>query len=651
MSIQNYETVSPALHYYDVRDQLKRHVYGRSEQAFAAGESARDAIRTTKDLQKRQAFVRKTFINALGGLPENSPSLNPRITGTIQQEGFRIEKVIFESRPKVYVTANLYIPDNRTTPSGAVLFLCGHGYEGKAFPEYQTECRTLVKIGLVVLAVDPLGQGERMGYYEPSLNDTTVRWGSYEHDYIGNQCMPLGAPLARYFLHDAIRAMDYLCSRKEIVDPSRVGVTGSSGGGTQTCMMMIADTRVAAAVPGKFVTSRHAYQMAGGVQDWEQIWPGVTAAGIDHEDFLLMMAPKPVRVQSVQYDYFPIEGTRRTVERCRRFWELCKKPDLLSMVEDVSIHDQGSAVLARSEAEFFARHLLGVNSRASLEGTAPIDPALLRCTQSGQVRGELPKAKFVFDENQDCLKTIQKKLKILSPAQRREKGLAWLKKQVLAHRQPCDLNLRIYAQDAAVALNFQAGFWWSQTGIFNHAFIFRDYQFSGRPLPVTLALWDQGTKNLKLHESWIRQTCRAGRAVMVLDVTAVGGIRPNSINFAPPEDRDGTNRKMNDDLIWLGDSLAAMRVWDVLRACDVIKIWPGLDKTDIQFYAHGLQGIYAQLAAGLDPRVRKIEVTDGIGSIAGWVARRHYDMAGAFDLVIPGILNHLDLADLKEAEK
>jgi cephalosporin-C deacetylase-like acetyl esterase len=647
MTIQSYEMISPVLYYYDLRDQLKRHVYERSEQAFAVGDAVRDSIKTTKDLLKRQAFVRKAFIEAIGRLPENSSSLNSKITGTIQEKEFRIEKVIFESRPGAYVTANLYIPDDRTLPGGSVLFLCGHGYEAKGFPQYQTECRTLVKAGLVVLIMDPLGQGERMGYYEPALKRTTVRWGSYEHDFVGSQCLPLGDSLARYFLHDAIRGFDYLCSRSEIVDPSRIGVTGSSGGGTQTCMMMICDQRIAAAVPGKFVTSRHTYMMAGGVQDCEQIWPGVTAAGIDHEDFLLMMAPKPVRVQAVKYDYFPIEGTRRTVERCRRFWELYKKTEHLDMVEDASIHDCGSTVLNRSEAEFFAKHLLGTHFHMSEEGTAPIDPSILWCTKSGQVRSELPKVRFVFEENQSRLKLIQKELKKVPKNQLKKKGLAWLKKTVFAHRQPCDLNLRLYAGDTSNALILQAGFWWSQIGIFNHAFIFRDYRFNEKTLPLTLAVWDHGTQRLKAHESWIHQTCQSGRAVMVLDVTGVGAIKPNLINYAIPEDRDGTIRKMNDDLILLGDSLAAIRVYDVLRALDVIKFWPGLDTGDVQFYAHGLQGIYAQLAARLDDRVRKIEVTDGIRSIAEWVASRHYDMSGTFDLAIPGMLNHLDLTDLK----
>ncbi|NLC67670.1 MAG: hypothetical protein GX754_02555 [Clostridiaceae bacterium] len=272
--------------FYDFKDLLKNFVYKRSDEAFARGDAGHDAIKTREDLERRAAYMREKFIEALGGLPPGDTPLNPKITGRIDCDGFRIEKVIFESRPRTYVTANMYIPGGITAPRGAVLFLCGHHEQAKHADEYQVVCRYLVKAGLVVLAQDPIGQGERLSYYDKETGKTRVAWGVREHDYAGCQCWPMGDCIARYFVHDAMRGIDYLCTRPE-VDPSRIGVTGNSGGGTQTSLMMMCDPRIAAAAPATFLMNCQANMYTGIPQDSEQLWPGLTAIGFDHEDILI----------------------------------------------------------------------------------------------------------------------------------------------------------------------------------------------------------------------------------------------------------------------------------------------------------------------------------------------------------------------------
>lgn len=255
MSFTDLELSSANNGSHIMKDQLQRLVYGRSEAAFAVGDASRDAITTAGPLEKRKVLIRKTFMDSIGGLPPMDAPLNARTIGVFQEVRFRIEKVIFESRPGALVTANLYIPDGVKKPTGAVLFVCGHHQQAKQVDEYQIVCRHLVAAGLIVFAQDPIGQGERFSYYEKALKSTTVNWGSAEHDYAGAQCVLLGDSIARYFVHDAMRGLDYLASRPE-VDPKRIGVTGNSGGGLQTCMMMMADPRIAAAAPGTFVMNR-----------------------------------------------------------------------------------------------------------------------------------------------------------------------------------------------------------------------------------------------------------------------------------------------------------------------------------------------------------------------------------------------------------
>lgn len=646
MTLEEMERSSPGDWFYNVRDQLKDHVYRRSERAFDAGDAARDQITTRAALEERQRELRRFFVAALGGLPSMDTPLAPRTVGQIEGDGFRVEKVVYESRPRHYVTANLYLPDGAgTAPRGAVLFLCGHHREAKHVPEYQIVCQYLVQAGLVVLAQDPPGQGERLAYHEPGRDLSGVRWGTGEHDHVGAQCLPLGDSLARYFLHDAMRGVDYLRSRPE-VDPDRIGVTGNSGGGTQTSLLMLADPRIAAAAPATFIMSRRTYLQAGGAQDAEQIWPGFSARGYDHEDILLAMAPRPVRVLAVTSDFFPIEGTRRTVERCRRLWELCGRAEALDLVEDDSTHAFTPA-LARAAAQFFVRHLLQAGTfRPDDARIHPFEPARLWCTESGQVRGEIADAAFVPDANQERLREIEARHAREPAPVRRESALSWLREKVHRERRPCDLNPRFYAGGEAEGLTVQRCLWWSQEGVFSHGCAFRERDRADEVLPVTLALWDGGTTRLAAHGDWIRATCAGGRAALVLDVSGAGALLPRSLSAAPPEGFYGVVHKLATDLLFLDDDLPSLRTWDVLRTLDMIAAWPGMDAADIVVYAHGRHGLYGQLAAALDSRIRRIAVAEGLGSFAAWVRAREYDTDDIYSIVSPGVLRHFDLPEL-----
>lgn len=645
MGIEDLQGCSPNTYYYYVRDQLQRLVYGRSEEAFALGDADRDALRTASDLEARKSRMRELFIESLGGLPSSDAPLNPRIVGAIECDGFRIEKIIFESRPKAFVTANLYVPEGITTPRGAVLFLCGHHMQAKHQPEYQNVCRHLVQTGLVVMAQDPVGQGERFSYWDSDFKSMTVNWGTLEHDYAGSQCLAAGDALGRYFVHDAMRGVDYLCTRTE-VDPARIGVTGNSGGGTQSCLLMVCDPRIAAAAPGTFVMNRRSYMYTGGAQDAEQIWPRMTAFGFDHEDVLLMMCPKPVRVLAVKHDFFPIEGTRRSVERVKRMWEICGQPSDIDLIEDDTDH-WFTPKLATAAAEFFSHHLLGEKYTPDSSKVQPLEPQQIWCTESGQVRGEIEGARFVFEENLDRLAEVREQRESVPDGEREATARAWLKERVFKDRRPCDQNPRRYSSGQTDDLNMQAWLWWSQEGIWNNAFIFRDARFEGRELPVTIAVWDGGTTQLQAHETWIGETCASGRAVMVLDTSGVGQLVPNPLNASPIHGFYGVLHKFNDDLIWLDDCIASLRTYDVTRAVDAAPLIPGVTADGVRMYAHGRQGVYARLAAFLDERIAGIEVVDGMGSYADWAGSRHYDSEDIRSIVFPGILQHFDLPDLE----
>ena len=397
--------------------QLKDHVYERSRRFFAAGDAQRDAIGTVDAVRQRQQDIRRLVIEGIGGLPSAGTPLNPRVTGTVEGDGFRIEKIIFESRPRHYVTANLYLPLNR--PAGrtaAVLFLSGHHNTAKVvagIPERLPDARAG---GTDRARAGSGGAGRAVELLRAGDAENPVGIGTRDHDYAGAQARFLGDTLARYMLHDAMRGIDYLISRPE-VDPTKIGVTGNSGGGTQTSLVMLADPRVAAAAPATFIMNRETYQRTGQPQDAEQVWPGFTGAGFDHEDILLAMAPKPVCVLAVTSDFFPIEGTRRTVTRARRIWELSGRGAALELVEDDSTHAY-TPKLARAAARFFAQHLLGRTVDLAGFEPKPFPPEQLHSTKSGQVRAEFADAEFVFDLTAARLKEVEAARAALTAADR-----------------------------------------------------------------------------------------------------------------------------------------------------------------------------------------------------------------------------------------
>lgn len=640
--LENYR-----LNYYNVKDQLKDWVYSRSVKAFDQGDRIRDAIQTREQLEKHTKAVREQFIASLGGLPPMDTPLSPEIAGEVVLKGFSIRKIVFQSRPRHYVTGHLYVPDSIASPRGAVLFLSGHEREGKQAPMYQKVCRQLVRSGLIVFAIDPIGQGERLSYYDPARGESTVRWGTYEHDYTGFQCWALGDSLAKYFVHDAMRAIDYLSSLPE-VDPGRIGVTGNSGGGLQTAMVMLCDPRIAAAAPATFIMNRRSYLYSGQAQDAEQIWPNLSAYGVDHEDLIMAMVPRPVQILAVQYDFFPIEGTRQTVERTRRYWELYGKTDHIQLVEDSSIH-QYTAKLAQAASDFFAEHLLGKGNSflaSAVDTGHTLNSSELNCTSSGQVKADYPDAEFVYELNKQRLLAFEQKRSLPSREEQSRKAVEWLRAQVMAGRLSCDLNPRLVPLENLDELTVHSAFWWSQQGLFNHAFLFRSVNCSRPTAPVTIGLWDGGTSRLQGRLNWIRDNCSQGRQVMVLDVTGTGALQPNPVNGRPLTANGGTLHKLMTDLLWLGDSMAAVRVYDVIRAMDMAQwLMEGQDTT-IPFYACGKSGMYALLAKALDPRLSDLETDGSLESLGEWVQARHYDIHDRTGLILPGMLQYFDLPDI-----
>ena len=185
----------------------------------AEGERKMDAavarLRSAADVARWQRRVRRKLHEILGDFPKRTP-LRPRLAGRLERGDAIIEKVILESQPRYYVTANLYIPRGRGLPAPGVLVPCGHAAPGKGARLYREAGLGLAKKGYVALVYDPTGQGERSECYDPVKRRHVVHREVPQHHWTGKPCFLTGMTLAGYRTWDGLRCIDYLCSRREV---------------------------------------------------------------------------------------------------------------------------------------------------------------------------------------------------------------------------------------------------------------------------------------------------------------------------------------------------------------------------------------------------------------------------------------------------
>jgi len=271
-----------------------------------------NVIRSRQDAEKYQARVRHAISRAFAPLPKRTP-LNAVTTGVIKRPGYSIEKVRFESRPGCVVTANLYLPEKRPRPLPAILVGCGHALNGKAHVGYQAACQRLVQAGFATLIYDPFSQGERN---QPFHNNCVLA-----HSHLGKRLELVGEFFGTWRLWDSRCALDYLLSRPE-VDPTRIGMTGNSGGGTETTWLWPQDNRIKMAAPSCFLTTfRHNLENEL-PSDAEQYPPGILGAGLELADFFIARAPDPVMLIAQKYDFFDRRGFQEICAEVKKFYRL-----------------------------------------------------------------------------------------------------------------------------------------------------------------------------------------------------------------------------------------------------------------------------------------------------------------------------------------
>jgi dienelactone hydrolase len=587
------------------------------------------AIRTPADANARKVIVRAKLNELIGGLPTYNGPLNPRITGRLQTETHTIEKVIFESLPGFYITANLYRP---TQPGRypAVLVPSGHTQEGK--PETQIVAANLAAKGFIALAYDPIGQGEREQTYLPQLGRALSGGGGNEHLELGARNLLIGQSVARYFIFDAKRAVDYLVSRPD-VDPDRIGVTGCSGGGAIATYVGVFEPRVKAAAPGCFINSFRTL-FTGPTADSEMSFPSFLASGLDMADFFEVAAPLPWLMMATTEDYFTPPGARAVYTEASRWYELYGASDRIRFFVGTGPH--GTPRDSREEIyRWMIRWLTDGKGDPHDQPVKLYTNLELQVTQSGNVDGE-PGSRKLYQIIADEFH-----------ARRQKRGvpelLAELRRLGVPSNGPAPSTVATAKTDGADFRTEELRFD-TEPGVAVSAKLYLPgggsarkaavVMFEEKRLPVPLYV-QRSQSTAALAEA----LARAGQIVMELDPRD----SPAATDGRPFLGDWLTNERA--DLV--GRNLAAMRAHDLLVAVDLLAARPDIDAGSIRGYARGVKGIWLLLAAAVDPRLSKI-----------WLDRTPWSLAAAleapltnhlFDAMIPRFALHWDFRDLVDA--
>jgi len=605
------------------QDPLLRWMDQIAQQQLDGRDRGITEIHTITDAESRKRLVHEKLFEILGGLPDYNGPLNVRITGRVQSENYVIEKVIFESAPGFFVTANLYRP-NRPGRFPAVLLQSGHTQEGK--PEPQRVAVNLALKGFVALTFDPLGQGEREQTYERQVDRPLAGWSVNEHIQAGAQSLLIGESVARFFIWDAKRAIDYLLSRPE-VDSASLGAVGCSGGGALTTFVGALDPRVKAVATACFINS-YRQLFAGPDPDSEMSPPHLLSSGLDMADYVELSAPKPWLILATDRDYFTPSGARIVYEEARHWYDLYGAPDKLRFFVGPGPH--GTPLETREAIyEWMIRWLKDGHGDSHEQPVKLYTNHELLVTRSGHVQHEPGSRKLyqlILDEfrAKKRQKTIPellielRRLKVPSEGSAPEvivsevvDGLEGRREQVKFESEPgVEISGRLYIPK------------------------------SGGRKPAALLIAD------KMSSYWIPSTtslaeriAKTGRIVLELEPRD----SPTQDDHRPYVGNWLANARADQ----IGRNLPSMRAHDILRGVDVLAARSDVDPGSIRAAARGVSGIWLLLAAATDTRIGKV-----------WLDRTPYSLraalgnsmnTGLFDAVIPGFALHWDLEDLRKA--
>src|SRR6516164_3098982 len=627
------QTADPRGLYRDYARCLPDFLSDLSAAAYKLRNTEIARMTTSTAIRVRQQWVREAFWRLVGGMPERTP-LNPRTVGSFDRVGYRLEKVVYESQPGFHVAANLYIPTTDNPPYPGVLFQMGHSTNGKASVAYQQCCQGLARLGYVVLAFDPMGQGERI-YYPGSLPSRSRLGADEEHTYPGRQMILKGITSTRLQTWDSMRSLDYLASHS-LVDPQRLAATGQSGGGTTTMLLAAVDDRLAAAAPCCANTENVAcanFIPPGSTDDAEQDLIASGPVGFDRWDLLYPLAPKPLLVLVSNRDFFGtyspnyIASGTEEFRKLRAVYETLGHADRLAWYGSPLPHGLSYAMRLQIYS-WFGRWLKDDSRPVTVEPeTAPERDSTLHVSESGSVvrsfRGETP---FTLIRRHAVRKRPVDLATLLGVEEPGPEGRA------------TTLATSPFRHTRVEALEFH-----SAPKVWVPAWLFLSEKSDPKqPLVIVLEPSGRGAPSEGALSSRLAEQ---GCAACAPDLRGLGDATPE---FGRGAARHGREHHNEEHYSWsaliLGKPLLGQRVTDLLAVIRGLRARPGLTGRRLVIAARGTATVPAQCAAALDQSVDVLYLAGGLSSFRSIAETENY--AYPFSNFVPHWLEHTDLPEL-----
>ncbi|PYU96071.1 MAG: hypothetical protein DMG08_03225 [Acidobacteria bacterium] len=590
-------------------------------------------LTTTAAIRDRQRWVRKTFWKLVGGTPERTP-LNARTVGSFEREGYRIEKVVYESQPRFFVPANLYVPTSGRPPFPGVLFQMGHATDGKAYDLYQRCCQGLAKLGYVVLAFDPMGQGERT-YYPAEEPFRTRLNADEEHTAPGRQMLLFGDTSTRMQVWDGIRSLDYLASHP-MVDGSRLASTGQSGGGTTTMLLACVDDRLAAAAivcPNTENVACANFNPPGSTDDAEQNFIGSGPIGFDRWDLLYPLAPKPLLVLVSDKDFFGTYSSNyitsgwEEFQKLRKIYETMGRGDRISWNSTPLPH--GLAYAMRLQIYSWLGRWLKGEARAVEEEpqVSPEPETTLFVTASGSVVQSLQsETPFSLNKKRE-VGAIPVKLEELLGVERPASAV-----------RAATLGRTRFRRTEIEAIEVP-----SAPRVWIPAWLFRPKE-TDRSKPVVVVLEPAARGQWHEGETYDR-VATAGCVVCAPDLRGAGDLTPE---FSRGAARYARSHNSEEEYAWasliLGKPLLGQRVTDILALVQALRARVDLAGRPLILAAKGMMTVPAIFAASLETSIGALHLAGGLISFRALVDAENY--VHPFGNFVTNLLNHTDLPRL-----
>ena len=539
--------------------------------------------------ERRRQYMEMMGLDNLAPYGQRPP-LNVTVTGVVEREKYRIEKLYFESAPKLFVPANLYIPKGLTAPAPAVLYVCGHAAQQKS--HYQGHPRRFAELGFVCLLIETLEGEEGRGNHHGLYQEGWFHWFSRGYTPAGVETL------------NGIRGVDLLVERKE-VDPKRIGVTGVSGGGCYSWWVAAADERIKISAPVCGTSTLNSYIYDRTIDsNCDCMW-WINTYQWDLADVGALIAPRPLFIVDSDRDvHFTVAGTRQVAQQLKQFYTLLGAPQNVGWFTAPGAHSYHPA--SRTAVfSWFVKHLQGKNIPPEQIGDVDERPEDQETDESLKVYVNGP-------PEGNRVKTIQDNFIKLAepPAIANADDLQKTRAAVVAGLRR--KSFRAFP-DAPPALNLHIEHEYevpNLKGAFFHFAAEEGWRLRGnlhvadtitKPAPAVVGLRAPG-------DSFSRNDWDGGATAVFLRPLQTPWVKVSI------ELRGTGENAWNESLEWhirraapwAGTTLASMWVYDTLRALACVRRLPQVDGRQVALAARGQMGAVALYAALLDGHVSTV---------------------------------------------